>query len=306
MTYAELHRSFVAFRRGKRVSRDLVEFEYDLAQNLLTLLNEINRGEYRHGPYRALTISDRKRRDLAIAAIRDRIVHRYIYDCLVRKYDRTFDPDVFSSRPGKGLHRALVRVQDLLIRHPDSTIWRLDIHKFFSHVDHEVMKYILAKRASPLLSLCNEVIDSFMPGLPLGNLTSQVFANLYLNEFDRYVRHTIKPQAFVRYGDDMVLFARNSCLARTYREQGNAFLRSHLKLTLNPKNNLIVSSGCPLCFLGHVVTGRNIEVDRHTEKSVLGKLDLGNVASYKSLYLSEPSKSTIDHHILSCILGIIE
>ena len=306
MTYSELYSAYTVFRRNKHDSRELVNFEYDLTQNLLALLVDINAHTYRHGPYRILAISEKKRRNLAIAPIRDRIVHRLIYDRLVQVFDKSFDPDVFSARPGKGLHKALARTQTLLKKHPHSSIWRLDIEKFYEHVDHAIMKTILTARSSPLSPLCHTVIDSFPVGIPIGNLTSQVFSNIYLNEFDRFVRHGLTPQSYIRYGDDALLFFKNRHSAFASQKQGSAFLKAQLNLTLNPKNNLIVSANRPIHFLGHAITRNYIFTDKHTTRSVLGRVDPTNVASYKSLNLVKASKSTLDHLLLSQISDLLK
>jgi hypothetical protein len=135
-------------------------------------------------------------------------------------------------------------------------------------------------------------------GIPIGNLTSQIFANIYLHEFDRYVRHTLKPLAYARYGDDAVFFCQNRRQAREFRQKSVEFLSETLKLTINPKNDVIVPAQSGLHFLGHAITAEYAVVDRHTTKSALQKVSLNNVASYKSLKLVKWPKRQIDHLVL--------
>ena len=313
MTYFDLYHAYRAFRRGKRPSRDLIDFEYALESNLLGLLDAINHHTYRHGAYKTLDVTEKKRRRLAIASIRDRVVHRLVYDYLVQRLDKTLDPDVFSARRGKGLHKALTRTQNLLRRHPHSFIWRLDIHKFYDCVDNGILKTILLGKfpvslipeEAEYLYLSFEIIDSHPAGIPLGNLTSQIFANLYLNEFDRYVRHSLKPQAYIRYGDDMLLFAPNRQATLRFQRQGSRYLAENLKLCLNPINNLIIPADQPLHFLGHVITKTYTVVDKHTTRSSLNKLNLSNAASYKSLNLAKVPKSLVDWILFDQIAEII-
>jgi hypothetical protein len=161
-----------------------------------------------------------------------------------------------------------------------------------------------------MLYLCAEIIDSYYvdqpkTGIPIGNLTSQIFANIYLHKFDRFVRHAVKPLAYVRYGDDAILLLPNRRAARTAREKSINFLNSSLKLTINPKNDAIFAADQPLHFLGHVITFRYIATDRHTTKSALQKANLSNIASYKALKLVKWSKRQLDWQLLDEITETI-
>jgi hypothetical protein len=131
-------------------------------------------------------------------------------------------------------------------------------------------------------------------GIPIGNLTSQIFANIYLNEFDRFVRHDLKPLAYVRYGDDAILFGRTRAETRQIRSRAVNFLSNRLKLTVNLLNDVIIRADQPLHFLGHAVTAGYAVVDKHTTRAVLSKITLKNVASYKSLKLAKWPKRQID------------
>jgi hypothetical protein len=135
--------------------------------------------------------------------------------------------------------------------------------------------------------LCQQVIDSYSivskHGIPIGNLTSQIFANIYLHEFDRFVRHALKPQAYVRYGDDFVLFCPSRRDAYRLRQEAKQYLESELSLKLNPKNDVIVAARNGLKFLGHAITGEFAVVDRHTTRDILLKVTPGNISSYRAL-----------------------
>jgi RNA-directed DNA polymerase len=129
-------------------------------------------------------------------------------------------------------------------------------------------------------------------------LTSQIFSNIYLNEFDRFVRHQLKPQAYVRYGDDFLLFTATRKQALIARNSATDFLYSALKLNINPKNNIVIAESRGLRFLGHDITNIKATVDKHTTSSVLQKLNSRNVSSYKVLYMEENAKKQLDWILL--------
>lgn len=150
--------------RGKRQSRAIDTFAYSLEENLHSLVYEIATRTYRHGGYQYVSVHEKKRRDLAVASVRDRVVHRYVYDQLVARYDDSFDPDVWSCRTAKGLHGALQRSQGLLGKHAGSYVWRADIMKFFDHVQHMALMAVLGRKIdtnSELFWLCRQIIDSY-------------------------------------------------------------------------------------------------------------------------------------------------
>jgi retron-type reverse transcriptase len=289
-------------------------FGYHLTANLLDLAHDLELGTYRHSAYRQISVQEKKRRDISVAAVRDRVVHRLVYDELVRIFDDSFDPDVWSCRTGKGLHKCLDRTKNLLGRHQSAYVWRMDIARFYDYVDHTVLRECLRRRlrAPRLLWLCDEIIGSFSlatdrpRGIPIGNLTSQVFSNIYLNEFDRWTRHKTSALAYVRYGDDCAIFMPTRQTAREIRDSATLFLREHLRLQVNPKNDIIVRASDGLQFLGHRITPSEINVDRHTTMAALGRANYQNLASYKSLKFDKLTKRQLDHQVLDEILTHID
>jgi len=136
-------------------------------------------------------------------------------------------------------------------------------------------------------------------------LTSQIFSNIYLHEFDRFVRHQLKPQAYLRYGDDFVLFCPSRRSAHRLRDEAKNYLRSEMNLALNPKNDVIVTAQSGLRFLGHDVTAELSVVDRHTTKSILPKITSKNISSYRSLFLAEPVRKQLDWILLEKYVDIL-
>lgn len=219
--------------------------------------------------------------------------------------DKKFDPDVWSCRKGKGLHACLERTQKLLVKYSGAYVWRMDIRKFFDSTLHEVLKRGInrvTKDQKPVW-LCDEVVDSYYcgqigVGIPIGNLTSQVLANIYLNEFDRFVRHELGALAYVRYGDDMAVFCRMRQEAFATRERATRFLFEQLGLRINPKNDVVVRTRDGLHFLGHVITGNYVVVDKNTTKRALARIQWRSAASYKAMKLAKYEKKRLDWLLL--------
>lgn len=159
-----LRRAWKSFRRGKRWSPEMVKFWYRLEDEMASLYGDIALGRYRHGGYRTFNVTDNKSRTISVSSVRDRVVHRLMYDYLIRHFDRTFIYDVWSCRKDKGLLGAIAQVQDLFRRHQNKYVWRADIKKFFDHVDHGTLKRILARKVEDQVALkvLVEIIDSYL------------------------------------------------------------------------------------------------------------------------------------------------
>jgi RNA-directed DNA polymerase len=298
--YRAVYGAWCRFRKGKQPSPGIDAFAYSLEANIAQLTLDIQRRTYRHAGYQAVILHEKKRRDLAVATVRDRVVHRLLYDYLLERFDSGFDPDVWSCRINRGLHKCLTRTQALLQRYQASYVWRADITKFFDSVDHRRLMDCLDRKIGydPIaLRLCQQVTDSYsvLPkhGIPIGNLTSQIFSNIYLNEFDRFIRHSLKPQAYIRYGDDFLLFCPNQRLAHTLRDTSASYLQSDLHLSLNPKNDVIVAAKYGLKFLGHAITENFAVVDRHTTKDIMTKVTTRNISSYQALPLIKSAQARL-------------
>lgn len=161
-----------------------------------------------------------------------------------------------------------------------------------------------------IASATRVVIDSYNSksgiGIPIGSLTSQIFANIYLNEWDRYVRNHLRSLAYLRYGDDTLIFARTRREAHIYRKQGANFLKIALGLDLNFKNDAIFPTSAPAHFCGHVITKDYTVVDRTTTIRSLNRADLGNAASYKALKIAKWPKQQINWQLLNKLDEILK
>lgn len=156
-------RSWFAFRKGKRRTSELESFEYHLEKNLHALFEDLNTGVYCHGDYRKFIVRDNKRREISVANIRDRIVHRLVYDYLVPIYDKTFIYDAWSCRKNKGLAGAIERTQFFLRRYSRGFMWKGDVEKFFDNVNHVILLKILSRtiKDKNAFELISKIIQGF-------------------------------------------------------------------------------------------------------------------------------------------------
>ena len=232
--------------------------------NILQLNDDVVKHNYRHGGYQAFKISDPKPRDIHKASVRDRLLHHAIYRMLYPFFDRIFIADSYSCRVGKGTHKALNRFRSLAQRAGQNntrTVWVLkcDIRKFFASINHETLIEILESRiADPeIIGLLCEVIGSFSStvpgvGLPLGNLTSQLLVNIYMNEFDQFIKHELRAEYYIRYADDFMIFSSNRAWLEIILPEISNFLINRLQLTLHPKKVSLKTLASGVDFLGWV------------------------------------------------------
>ncbi|MDO8576424.1 MAG: reverse transcriptase/maturase family protein, partial [bacterium] len=253
------------FVRGKRKKADVQEFQYALMDNILALHRELKEGTYKHGGYQHFRISDPKPRDIHKATVRDRLLHHALYRKLYPFSDRTFIADSYSCRRGKGTHKAMNRFRQFahkVSRNHTRTCWVLkcDIRKFFASIDHQVLFDILAAYIPDdrIAELTVEVVGSFQTheatprGLPLGNLTSQLLVNVYMNEFDQFVKHKLKVKYYIRYADDFVFLSPSRRRLDGVLVSIEHFLRMRLNLNLHPDKVSIATFASGVDFLGWV------------------------------------------------------
>lgn len=218
------------FRKGKRNKPDVQRFEWHLEENVFNLSRDLQNKTYKHGPYTGFYITDPKRRHIHKASVRDRVLHHAVFSVINPIFEQTFIPTSFSCRVGYGTHKGvevLGKMMRKVAKNGTHTCYALkcDIKKFFDTVDHAILFSLLRKRIKDenALWLLREIIESFSSqystlferkGLPIGNLTSQLFANIYMNEFDQFVKRELKAKYYVRYTDDFVIASDNEYTLR--------------------------------------------------------------------------------------------
>src|SRR3989344_1092267 len=293
---------------GKKKRKDVQEFERDLMANIMNLHNDLVVMSCRHYGYEAFKISDPKPRNIHKASVRDRVLHRALYRFLYPFFDRTFISDSYSCRYDKATYRAMDKFRKFFYKISENnkkTIWVLkcDIRKFFASVNHDTLKAIL-KSYMPndqILFLLWVIIDSFSvragTGLPLGNLTSQLFVNIYMNEFDQFMKHKLKAKYYIRYADDFVIFSQDKSWLEELTFKIGDFLSERLKLELHPNKVYIKTFASGVDFLGWVhfpdyrvlrtatknrmLRNLGVNKSRETKASYLGLLKHGNTYNIK-------------------------
>jgi retron-type reverse transcriptase len=284
------------FLDGKSKKRDVREYQLHLMDNILSLRADLINGTYRHGGYEHFKISDPKPRDIHKASVRDRLVHHAIYRQLYPFFDRTFISDSFSCRDNKGTLAAINRFRSFAYatsKNNTRTCWVLkcDIQKFFANIDHATLVAMLESYIpdQKIIALLKEVIGSFSStapgvGLPLGNLTSQLFVNVYMNEFDQFVKHVLKAKHYMRYADDFVILASNREWLEIILPETRNFLANRLKLTLHPNKVSIETLASGVDILGWIHFPDHRVLRRRTKRRAVSRVSADpkkqRVASY--------------------------
>jgi len=288
------------FINGKKKKEDVLEFQKNLMSNIISLHYDLMNKLYKHGEYKAFNISDPKPRNIHKASVRDRILHRAIYRKPYPFFDRTFISDSFSCRNFKGTHKALNRFRDFgrkVSKNNTKTCWVLkgDIRKCFASIDHQILIKILKEyiKDENIIWLLEQIIDSFNTkdkinvGLPLGNLTSQLFINVYLNKFDQFVKHKLKIKYYIRYADDFVILDTDKDYLWKLVPKIVDFLEEELKLTLHPDKLFVKTLASGVDFLGWVHFTNHRVLRTATKKKMFrnlnskeGKQKEDSIASY--------------------------
>lgn len=250
---------------GKKQKRDVREFSRTLMDDIVSLHETLVNRTYRHGAYESFYITDPKVRHIHKASVRDRLLHHAVYRVLYPFFDRTFIADSFSCRNEKGMHKAIDRFRRFAAqasRNHTRTVWALkcDIRKFFASIDHGTLLAILREHIpdQDILWLLENVIGSYHTesragvGLPLGNLTSQLFANIYMHRFDEWAKHALKAKYYVRYADDFMFLSDDKEWLMGALPQIRGVLQTRLRLVLHPDKVLLKTVSSGVDFLGWV------------------------------------------------------
>jgi RNA-directed DNA polymerase len=273
------------FVSGKRKRTDVQQFQRHLFDNIHALHCDLRAWTYRHGTYQAFKISDPKPRDIHKATVRDRLLHHALYRRLYPFFDRTWLADSFSCRKRKGTHRAMGRLRTFAFRASKNhtrTIWALkcDARKFFASIDQSILLKIVGRCVPDpdIRSLIRDIVESFQSnvpgkGLPLGNLTSQLLVNVYMNEFDQFVKHRLHAKYYVRYADDFVFLSHERSRLVSLIPQVEAFLADQLKLALHPDKVFIRTFASGVDFLGWVYFSDHRVLRTSTKRRMFKRID---------------------------------
>lgn len=297
--FDELCRAHRNARKTKRFREDVLLFTDRLEENLIQIQNELLWGTYRVGRYRQFYVTEPKLRLVMALQYRDRVVQWAIYQQLNPFYDKMFIEDSYACRINKGSHKAADRLQYWLRqvgRKPQKWYYlKLDISKYFYRVDHEVLLRILQKRIrdNRLMELLERIINSedtcfglpagYGPeectrdmwlhevGMPIGNLTSQLFANVYLNELDQHCKHELRLHYYIRYMDDIIVLSDSKDELHRVKEDIAVFLKDVLRLDLNKKTTIRpVTLG--IDFVGYKIWATHRKLKKQTARRMIRKV----------------------------------
>ncbi|MFA5936566.1 MAG: reverse transcriptase domain-containing protein [Candidatus Paceibacterota bacterium] len=283
-----LFRAWEVFKSDKKNKLDVIDFELELEKNIFDLYRDLKNGTYKHGPYKGFWIHDLKLRRIHKATVRDRVLHHAIFNVLNPIFEPTFIPNSFSCRIGKGTHRGMKKVAEMLrIVSQNNTrqcyALKCDIKKFFDSIDHDILIKIIDKRIKDkkVMVLMREIVESYVAsrpnlferrGVPIGNLTSQVFANIYMNEFDQFAKQILKIKYYARYTDDFIVVSTNKTYLENLIVKIQEFLRIKLYLELHPKKVTITKHIRGVDFLGYVILPKHIKLRTKTKRKIPKKI----------------------------------
>lgn len=269
-------------------------FEFNLEDNIFKLHGELLSGTYIPDQYVAFYVRDPKLRHIHKASVRDRVLHQALFYILYQIFDKRFIFDSYSSRKTKGTHSGNNRLEKFLCKTTHNWInsayaLKCDVRKFFDSINHEILFSLIKKEITDekTLELIWTILKSFEKnsgkGLPLGNVTSQLFANIYLNQLDQFAQHLLKAKWYARYCDDFVIVDQDRTVLENYIPRIHTFLSNELKLDLHPNKISLRKARQGIDFLGYIVLPHRKVLRTKTKIRILKKITGKNFASYKGM-----------------------
>lgn len=285
------------FKSDKRNKTDVQRFEFRLEENIFKLNRELQNKTYEHGQYASFYIHDPKQRHIHKATVRDRILHHAIFSVVNPIFEPTFIAHSFSCRIGKGTHKGVDSFASMLLKSSQNNlrncfVLKCDIKKFFDAIDHNILVSVIQKRIKDrdAIWLLEKVVEGFessqsnifqQKGVPIGNLTSQLFANIYMNKFDQFIKHTLKIKNYCRYTDDFVVVSNNQSYLMDLIPKVTSFLNTNLQLELHPKKVSIRKFRQGVDFLGYITLPYHRGIRSKTKHRIFRKLEM-RVREYNS------------------------
>lgn len=315
--YENLWEAYLNARKNKRFRGDVLEFTHNVEENLIQIQNELIYKTYKVGKYREFYVYDPKKRLIMALPFRDRVVQWAIYQVIEPLFDRQFIKDSYACRKGKGVQAAADRLQYWMRKldrsYENPYYLKIDISKYFYRIDHDVLISILRRKIKDkgLMWLLETIIHSEdtkfgVPlgdhdfeqeridgvGMPIGNLTSQLFANLYLNELDQYAKHELHAHYYIRYMDDVVILHPDKRELWKMLEEIDIFLRSELRLQLNNKTAIRpIRQGIE--FVGYRIWSTHRKLKKKTAKKMKRRLKYLKKAYARGEVSADEVRSTL-------------
>lgn len=263
LKFERLLKAYCLARKGTGKTAQSEAFTFHLERELLQLEAELYVGTYQPQPYRYFRIFEPKERIISVAPFRDRVVHHALIQVLEPIYEACFYYHSYATRKGKGTHRAIAQAQHWVRQYPG--FFKADIEKYFDSIDHQILINLLARKLKDesLLDLLARIIANggiAGKGLPIGNLTSQFLANVYLHPLDVFIKQGLRIQAYIRYMDDYVLFHPDKSRLKEAKREIEGFLWEKLKLVHKPTACYFGHSRNGLSFLGARIFSQMVRI----------------------------------------------
>lgn len=266
--FANLERAYKKARRCKRYRNEVLRYSQNLEENLINLQNHLIWHSYKQGTYRTFYVYEPKKRLISALPFADRVAQHAINNVLEPLIDKRFYFHSYACRKNKGMHKASEVLTKWLYNETYSgkSLYAIkaDIHHYFQSIDHRRLKETIRQiiKDAETLSLLDTIIDSGGAdgkGIPVGNLTSQLFANLYLDRLDKYIKETLHVRYYIRYMDDFIILSPDKAYLRELLRQIEEFLASELGLLLNPKTTILnCKNGVDFCGYRHFTDHKKV------------------------------------------------
>lgn len=311
-------------QNGKRSKPNVVQFMFNMEKELFRIQEELRTQRYRPGAYNAFYILEPKKRLVSAAPFKDRVIHHALCNIIEPIFERCFIYDTYANRKGKGTHQAILRYHEYARQYP--YVLKCDIRKFFPSIDHELLKAELRRKIAckKTLWLIDAIIDASNPqeehiayfagddlftpyqrrrGLPIGNLTSQFWGNVFMSRFDHFVKEQLKAPGYIRYVDDFVLFAESKAQLKEWKVAIDGYL-DKFRLMLHPRKTQIYTTQSGVPFLGFRVfpyhrTVKKESVRRYT-RNLRRKLRLRSQGLLSAQELENGLNSWLGHVRFGC------
>jgi len=283
ITFDKFLKAYYKSIKGKGLKCEILEFYYNLENNLITLVDEISTFKYISSPYREFIIYEPKMRIIRSLPFRDRVVETWYVENIIKPYFvPRFIYDNYACLENKGTHKAVKRLQHFMRsmreKYGKYYVVKFDIRHFFDSIDKDILFDILSKYITDryvLLFTYNIIYSNNKSGLPIGNYSSQYFANIYMNELDHYIKDVLHKACYARFMDDFVVLVENKVEAREFFDLIEIFVNNKLNLGLN-KKSCYYPSRLGIDFCGYIIHEDYILVRKRCIKKIKGKIKVWN------------------------------
>lgn len=286
-----IFKAWEKFRRGKTGKNDVMHFGLHVEDNLFGLYDDLHNGIYKHSAYTYFQIFDNKKRDIYKAEVRDRVVHQIIFDYLVSLFEPEFISDSYASRTNKGQYKALHAFRYFITlahtTYKPCFVLKCDIRKYFDSIDQVMLLDLIKEKVSceKTLEIIKEILCSHVSslhgkGVPLGNITSQIFANIYLHTLDVYIKKELGCRLYVRYNDDFVVVSESSRKLEEVRVKIILFAKEKLLLDIPLEKTSIRKVSWGIDFLGFIILPKAVLLRNKTKSKMYARISPRNAHSY--------------------------